>query len=175
MKPKPEMRNQFRYALNALEVGTTCCARTLLILAALSFGSIASTSSALAQTGDLNPDFGVGGLVTTDFTGAAGEDEATAVLEVEDDKILAVGTVFNPANGTFDFALARYNEDGSLDTTFGSGGKVTTDFPAGTDDRANDAAVDDDGKIIVVGSAADFADPPNFKFALARYQQRRHP
>ncbi len=139
-------RRQWMFML----VAVSAC-RTLLFLAALGFGSIAGTSSALAAAGDLDPDFGVEGKVTTNFTGPDGEDEATVVLEAGDDKIVVVGFVLNPLNGTFDFALARYHADGTLDTSFGTEGKVITDF-GGTNDVASAAVVDDEGRIIVVGS-----------------------
>ena len=66
-----------------------------------------------------------------------------------------MGKVFNPANGTFDFALARYNKDGTLDDSFGGfdnnvPGTVITNF-GDTDDFANGAAAAPDGKIIAVG------------------------
>ena len=54
------------------------------------------------------------------------------------------------SNDNFDFAVARYNTDGSLDTSFGNGGKVTTDFAA-LADVANAVAIQTDGKIVVVG------------------------
>src|SRR5207248_8423703 len=75
-------------------------------------------------------------------------------------------------DGQYDFALARYNTDGSLDTSFGPGhnGKVVTDF--GTDDdQAYAVAIQADGKIVLAGRA--HPDIPsqdsNYDFALARY------
>ena len=73
--------------------------------------------------GSLDPSFGTGGLVTTNF-GAT--DVANAALLQPDGKIIAVGT--SDAGGTNDFALARYNSNGSLDSIFGTGGLVTTNF-----------------------------------------------
>lgn len=162
------MRNQLHGLWKVLEAGGGRNDRTLLMLAALGFAFVMSTSSALAGAGDLDPGFGVDGKVTTDFSGPDGEDEATEILKVRNDKFIAVGTVFNPANGTFDFALARYHEDGKLDRRFGKGGKVLTDF-GGTHDRANGAVIDDDGGIIVVGSSE--SPPSEFVFALARYHR----
>ena len=66
----------------------------------------------------------------------------------------------------FDFALARYNSDGSLDSTFGSGGRVTTDF-AGSFDAALALAIQADGKLVAAGGAI-IGD--SLDFALARYQ-----
>lgn len=62
----------------------------------------------------------------------------------------------------YDFALARYNADGSLDTTFGADGMVTTDFFDASYDSANALALQIDGKIVVAGSS-------DSDFALARY------
>jgi uncharacterized delta-60 repeat protein len=70
-----------------------------------------------------------------------------------------------------DFALARYDADGSLDTSFSGDGVVTTDF-AGKADTAYAVALQGDGRIVAAGSAfekQDFYDAPQF-FALARYQ-----
>ncbi|MFG2985674.1 calcium-binding protein [Streptomyces sp. NPDC048258] len=109
---------------------------------------------ALAAPGDLDPTFGTGGTVTTDFEG--GNDVARGVAVQADGKIVAAG-----AGGAGDFTLARYNTDGSLDTTFDTDGKVTTDF-AGGNDRANGVVVQADGKIVAAGGAG-------FDFGLARY------
>ncbi len=111
--------------------------------------------TAQAAPGDLDSTFGSGGKVTTDFFG--NQDTGVAVAVQADGKIVVAGTAFT---GTDDFALARYNGDGSLDSSFGSGGKVTTGFPGGTTFAA-DLAIQPDGKIIVVGGSSDFC--------LARY------
>ncbi|MFE2972789.1 hypothetical protein ACFXKC_56590 [Streptomyces sp. NPDC059340] len=115
---------------------------------------------ALAAPGDLDPTFGTGGKVLTDF---GGNDFATAVQA--DGKIIAVGQ--SDGAGDFDFALARYNTNGSLDTTFGTGGKVTTSFGTGSADLAQGVAVQTDGKIVAAGRSNASG---TFDFALARYQ-----
>ena len=79
-----------------------------------------------------------------------------------DGKIVAVGGA-----GTRDFALARYNPDGSLDTSFSGDGKQTTDFLFGAADAANDVAIQANGRIVAVGFASGGA--TGFDFALARY------
>src|SRR5438067_512338 len=76
------------------------------------------------SAGQLDPTFGVGGIVTTAI--GSGNDEANALAIDGNGKIVAAGFSFNGSND--DFALTRYNSDGSLDTSFGSDGKVTTDF-----------------------------------------------
>ena len=74
-----------------------------------------------ASSGDLDPSFDSDGLVTTDFGGQ--EDGITGIALQSDGKIVAVGS----SDGKV-FALARYNTDGSLDTSFDSDGLVTTGF-----------------------------------------------
>jgi uncharacterized delta-60 repeat protein len=116
--------------------------------------------------GSLDPTFGVGGEVTTSFFGS--NDEARAVAIQGDGKIVVAGWALN-ASTDWDFALARYKTDGSLDSTFGTGGKVTTDF-FGFADFANAVAIQGDSKIVVAGDAAhSFTSPTNYDFALARY------
>src|SRR5262245_49553369 len=101
-----------------------------------------------AAAGDLDTSFGTGGKVTTDFAGSF--DVAHAVTLQPDGKIVAAGEAFVSVRE--DFALARYNMDGSLDTSFGAGGKVTTDF-AGDFDAALAVALQPDGKIVAAGFA----------------------
>lgn len=86
---------------------------------------------------------------------AGGEDVATSVALQDDGKILVAGYAQASSNGDYDFAIARLNYDGSLDTTFSGDGKVTIDFRLGAnrDDRATGIAVAPDGKIVVVGTA----------------------
>src|SRR5881392_1181586 len=81
------------------------------LVALLLLSQLSRTASAAA--GDLDTTFGAGGIVTTDFFG--GNDEANAVVAQPDGKIVAAGYAFNTATHNNDFALARYNPDGSLD------------------------------------------------------------
>jgi uncharacterized delta-60 repeat protein len=101
--------------------------------------------------GSLDSSFGDDGRVTTDFAGRV--DRAFAVAVQADGKIVVAGYSYD--SGIFDssdFALVRYNTDGSLDTSFGGDGRVTSDF-AGSADIANAVAVQADGKIVVAGSS----------------------
>lgn len=102
--------------------------------------------------GSLDMSFGIDGRVVTQF--GTGYAYAYAVAIQSDGKIVAVGT----ADG--DFALSRYNTDGSLDTSFGIEGKVLTDINGG-DDRAYAVAIQPDGKIVAAGDSS--------RFAIARY------
>jgi uncharacterized delta-60 repeat protein len=108
-------------------------------------------SSAPAAPGDVDPFFGDAAGAYTDFGGGT-EDEGRAVVVQSDGKIVVAG-VSGPTSTGGDFALARYNPDGSLDTTFSADGKVTTSF-GGTPQStavATDVAVQTDGKIVAVG------------------------
>jgi uncharacterized delta-60 repeat protein len=110
--------------------------------------------------GNLDTSFGVGGKVTTDFFGNG--DLARAIALQNDGKIVVSGiTTHSSAEGA-NFALVRYNSNGSLDTSFGGGGKVSTDFSF-SGDNAHAMALQSDGKIILGGQSS-------LNFALARYQ-----
>ena len=109
--------------------------------------------------GSLDAAFGSGGTLTTDFGGA---DYGSSVALQSDGKILVSGLVINNAN--YDFALARYNSDGSLDPSFNFDGLLTTDF--GGTEVGLSLVVQADGKILIAGKSD--ADGSN-DFALARY------
>jgi uncharacterized delta-60 repeat protein len=87
---------------------------------------------------------------------------ADSVVVQADGKILVAGTASNGSNT--DFALVRYLADGTLDTTFGTGGRVLTNF--GADDTVFSLALQSDGKAVVAGYATVGG---NRDFALARY------
>ena len=140
-----------------------------IVLAGLTRRKNTSGDMALARlspNGKLDPSFGSGGQVVTDFSNS--EDAANAIAIQPDGKILAAGFANTPGGGQ-DFALVRYNADGSLDSGFGSGGKVTTAFFAGAFDEARAIALQPDGKIILAGRAQVSFDSFAYDFALARY------
>lgn len=111
--------------------------------------------------GHLDPAFGGDGVVTTNF--AKKEDAAAAVAIQADGKIVAVGFADVTARVEV-FAVARYDRDGTLDTTFGDKGTVTAGFTPEGYDAASDVAIQADGKIVVVGTTWDLRE-----FALARF------
>jgi uncharacterized delta-60 repeat protein len=100
------------------------------------------------------------GTIITDFNGS--EDYARAMQVLNDGSILVAGSTFNFNGSYYDFALAKYNSNGSLDTTFGSNGKVTTDFNY-SDERLSAMQVLNDGSILVIGSYS------NDYFSFAKY------
>jgi uncharacterized delta-60 repeat protein len=102
------------------------------------------------SNGSIDTTFATNGGTITTFTGSA----SPFALSVQaNGDIVAAGAVGTGAtSGTSAFALARYNDLGGLDTSFGSGGKVTTAF--GSNLAAIYAlAIQSDGKIVVVGSS----------------------
>ena len=117
--------------------------------------------------GSLDGGFGSGGKVLTDFSGGS-VSKATGVAIQSDGKIVVVGYTAGPFASNQDFAIARFNTNGSLDGGFGSGGQVLTDFSGGSISRATGVAIQSDGKIVVVGyTAGPFAS--NQDFAIARF------
>ncbi len=119
--------------------------------------------------GSLDPTFGVGGMVTTDFGDSS--DEVRAILIQSDGHIVVVGQAIVKFATTADIAIARYNKDGSLDQSFGAGGKVTTDIDAIDDGRS--VAIQRDGKIVVAGFVEHEAPVPNGvidRFVVVRYE-----
>lgn len=83
-----------------------------------------------------------------------------------DGKIVLVGYSTSGITGVF--ALVRYNPDGSLDSSFGAGGKVTT-HPGGLEGAAFEIAIQPNGKIVVGGSVRDIVAPNYSDFMLMRY------
>ena len=104
--------------------------------------------------GSLDTTFDGDGKVSTDF---GGNEQAQDMALQADGKIVVVG--LSNASGNFDFAVARYNTDGSLDATFDGDGRASTDLNGGASDQAFAVAIQGDGKIVVGGfsGSADFA------------------
>ncbi len=96
------------------------------------------------------------------YTNMGLDDECFAIVVQADGKILLAGYATTAVSR--DFALARYNSDGTLDTSFDGDGKVLTDFAAGSD-RISSLALQADGKIVAAGQASG----ESIDFALARY------
>ncbi|MEH2110959.1 DUF4347 domain-containing protein [Nostoc sp.] len=101
----------------------------------------------------LDASFDSDGKVTTDLGSA---DIARSVVVQDDGKILVAGV------SNSNFAVVRYNSNGSLDTSFGSAGKVTTDIGNKTSDTSYSIALQPNGKILVAGVSGN-------NFAVVRY------
>lgn len=118
--------------------------------------------------GSLDSSFGNGtGYVTT----AMGNDDiATGVVLQPDGKIVVGGYAQPIALGYHQFAVVRYNTNGTLDTTFNAGGPTPginlTTLIAGQDATANGIALQPDGKIVLGGRTRDGGPT---RFGLVRY------
>ena len=104
----------------------------------------------LKSNGAIDTSFGSGGVVKTPFFGH--RDEVHAITIDYNNRILAAGniaTVSIDSCGTYviDYAVVRYNENGTLDLSFG-GGKQTVDFYGGRDEASYEVAVQSDNKIV---------------------------
>ena len=131
--------------------------------------------------GNLDPTFGNGGKVETNFGSVDeggfvrdSEDDARAVAIQRNGKIVVAGA--SDVSGRYgekfccvrDFALVRYNPDGSLDQSFGTGGKLLTAFELDSlyvNSYAEDVGIDPNGRIVAAGGGGSF-------FELARYNPR---
>ncbi len=111
--------------------------------------------------GTLDTSFSGDGMVTNAI--GSGNDVVRSVTVQADGKILVAGYSSNGTN--YDFALVRYNADGTLDTSFSGDGMVTTAIGPGDDNRYS-VTVQADGKILVAGYSNNGT---NFDFALVRY------
>jgi uncharacterized delta-60 repeat protein len=127
----------------------------------------------LLSAGDLDPTFGMGGKVSTDFQGVIGS-ESSAAAQQPDGKIVVVGSV-RVANSFVFFnvgwGLARYDPDGNQDITFGNRGTVITRFgPLGRFfNYASAVAIQGDGRIIVAGRVVTPSASNSVSLGLVRY------
>jgi uncharacterized delta-60 repeat protein len=122
----------------------------------------ATTSPAQAAAGDLDPTFGEGGIVRLDRVFVTG-----SVAVQADGRIVGAGVARGASLFEFDWGLVRYTADGTVDSSFGSDGIVTTDF-GGDFDLAGDLVLQPDGKIVVTGIEGDDSGADR-DFAVARY------
>jgi uncharacterized delta-60 repeat protein len=123
--------------------------------------------------GTLDPSFGTAGKVTTAVGPGTRRDRAHDVAVLDDGKIVVAGFAdMGPAAGARNFMLARYNPDGSLDGTFGSGGVVITPVAPGDNNdvvTTNGLTIDPAGRIVVTGQANMGPGAGGVNAALARY------
>jgi uncharacterized delta-60 repeat protein len=127
----------------------------------------------LLSAGDLDTTFGTGGKVNADFGFAFGPtvDNAYAVTIQPDGKVVVAGTT----SLDNDMALMRFQNNGTLDSGFGTGGKVHTNLapPSLFQDMLaeviNGLAIQPDEKIVAVGYSQDWFGGPYSKPAVVRY------
>jgi uncharacterized delta-60 repeat protein len=127
-------------------------------------GSYVFTLARYETDGNLDSTFGAGGVVTTPI----GTNDIIHAVAIQSNKIVAAGETFNGIDRNF--ALARYETDGTLDTTFNPMGSlpgtVTTDI-AFFDDAAFALDIQGNGKLVAAGSTD--TGSPQYEFALIRY------
>ena len=114
--------------------------------------------------GTLDSTFSGDGKLSTDFAGDS--DRATGVAVQPDGRIVVAGFTFTGGAAAHDFAVARYNPNGSLDTSFSGDGKQALDL--GSNDVAEGVALQSDGKIVLAGYQE--PDALSGKFAIARFE-----
>jgi len=119
--------------------------------------SFSMAATAYSQDGSLDPTFDNDGIVTTSI--GSGNDQGNTVRIQSDGKIVVAGNSGN------NLAIARYNENGSLDNTFGTGGIVTTNIGC-ANASGSDFIIQPDGKYLIGGYCGIF---PRYDFALTRY------
>ncbi len=114
--------------------------------------------------GSLDTSFAGTGIVTTSFTGLLGNTATTSIahsVRIQDDGNIVVGGTHNFRN-----AVARYLPDGSLDSTFATGGRLYNLIPTTTLSEIRDIGIQTNGKIVAIGFA--ISTTTNF-FAVTRY------
>lgn len=130
----------------------------VLMIAVVTVGAAGAQAPA---PGDLDSSFGTGGKVTTDLDGNGGV--GVDVVVQPDGKIVVLASTFRVGTAG-DFALTRYNPDGTLDTSFGTNGLVFSDIGGNYDDPST-LLLQPDGKLVAVGSSL-----TNTRyFSLSRY------
>ncbi|HEY6892999.1 MAG TPA: delta-60 repeat domain-containing protein, partial [Rhodanobacteraceae bacterium] len=130
--------------------------------------SIGACGLALAADGTLDTSFGVDGLARAGITDGDLQPSGCRPVVQPDNKIVICGTRLANGSSGSDFLVARFNVDGTLDTTFGVGGLVTIDFDHGTgSDQADGVALQSDGSIVVAGTTRG-AESNSETFAVAR-------
>jgi uncharacterized delta-60 repeat protein len=124
----------------------------------------------LLANGTLDTSFGVGGKTTIAFDRVAGGFDVAFALRIDAfGRIVVVGSAQRNSAFDTDMAVTRLNANGTIDSTFGAGGRTTISFNSaarGNSSFATAVALDAQGRIVVGGSARFFS--PDLDFALAR-------
>lgn len=123
------------------------------------------------STGLLDPSFAGDGIQIANFGSTADSRAVAIAVQPADGKIIVAGEIAYAAPNGYDFALIRYNPDGSRDLTFDSDGRVTVDFGSvalPSQDHATSMVLQSDGKILIAGNV-------NNDFAVARFNMDGSP
>ncbi len=111
--------------------------------------------------GSLDTSFGNNGIVISALS--SGVENANDLALQSDGKIIVAGNIFSATTQSIDFSVARFNQNGTLDTSFGTNGIVT--FNRFGTDNFNAVAIQTDNKIVAVGSTSQ----TNDDFAAVRF------
>jgi len=145
----------------------------VLVIGGTAQNSLGNTDLAVTRVksnGYMDKTFANKGLKTVKFDlGGSNDDQLTGLALQSDGKIVLGGFAQVSASGDYDFALARLNTDGSLDTTFSTDGKKAVPFNLGGDDKdlSHAIAIQSDGKILIAGGATK-SSLVNTDFAITR-------
>lgn len=122
------------------------------ILLGGSSGSVGQyfTMIRLNENGTFDTTFGTNGVVQTLFPNSP-QSWGTCIAVQPDGKLVMGGYAQTGSASPFEFAVARYMPNGTLDTTFGTGGMLTTDIVPNASDQITDIVLQPDGKIIAIG------------------------
>ena len=114
--------------------------------------------------GQLDSSFGLNGILRLNF----GTEDGLSSIQIQADQKIVIGGYISNASTTF-FALARFQQNGSLDSTFGNNGLVTTNYT--NPSVIYDLEILQDDKILVCGYEGiwDFIPGASTNFALAKY------
>lgn len=115
--------------------------------------------------GSIDNNFGTAGKVVTPLTNSGGQSICYGGFLQPDGKIVLTGFAQDSA-ADYNFAVVRYNSDGSLDNSFSVDGKVTTDFGSTLDDQGVRGSMQADGKIVLAGIVQIGS---NNEFGVVRY------
>jgi uncharacterized delta-60 repeat protein len=129
-------------------------------------GGVQGANFALARfdvNGTLDASFGNGGMVHLDLGG--NEERATGLALQASGQLVIAG--WGNAGGSFRTCFARFNADGSLDGTFGTGGFTAVDFGGGSENWPNDLAAQPDGALVAAGTVSG-PDPLRLDMGLVR-------
>lgn len=124
----------------------------------------------LNTDGTQDLSFGIKGIVKTDFSSFGSEitdDSVYDLLVQPDNKIVVAGLSGKPLSG-FNYSLSRYNENGTLDETFGTNGKISSVFPGTHNSSLTGLSLQPDGKLIAVGTVSFYGEPGS-RLLVARF------
>jgi uncharacterized delta-60 repeat protein len=133
-----------------------------IIAAGVSYVSDDFLIMRFSQDGIVDSTFGTNGTVTIDFNNES--NSCQSINRQADGKLIVSGSSQGFSNDTH-FSIARLNTDGSIDSSFGIDGKITTDLLE--KEYLFESALQADGKLIVTGWTSD--NLPNTSYAIVRY------